>query len=65
MTIRLLQNFTSFTFVEDAFRPEDRVPKEWAREQGPKALTGFRPEVVLTMSSQGGMWLKASPAVNE
>jgi len=62
MTIRLLQQFSSFTLDEEAFRPEHRVPDQWAQEEGPKSTTRFVPSVVLTMSSKGGMWLKATPA---
>ncbi|KAJ2917131.1 hypothetical protein MD484_g3285, partial [Candolleomyces efflorescens] len=57
--IRFMQAFSSFTLDETAFPPEGRVPEEWASGEGRKAKERFRPKVVLTMSSEGGMWFKA------
>jgi hypothetical protein len=52
MAIRLLQSFSSFTLDTDAFPPSARPPVEWAEKgRGRKRVEGFRPQIVLTMSS--------------
>ncbi|KAF6743003.1 cytochrome P450 monooxygenase pc-1 [Ephemerocybe angulata] len=66
IVIRFLQAFSSFTLVEAAFPPDARVPKEWNGEfKGRKSLERFRPKAVISMSSEGGMWLKALPVDQE
>ncbi|KAH6889005.1 cytochrome P450 monooxygenase pc-1 [Coprinopsis sp. MPI-PUGE-AT-0042] len=62
--VRLLQQFSSFSLDEEALTPELRVPKEWAEtgKNSRKAKERFRPHTVLTMSSKGGIWLKAALA---
>ncbi|KAH6889000.1 cytochrome P450 monooxygenase pc-1 [Coprinopsis sp. MPI-PUGE-AT-0042] len=62
--VRLLQQFSSFSLDEEALTPELRVPKEWAEtgKNSRKAKERFRPHTVLTMSSKGGIWLKATLA---
>ena len=64
LIIRFMQAFSSFTMDDDAVPPEGRVPEDWANHtgKGRKGKEAFRPKVVLTMSCQGGMWLKAEPA---
>lgn len=60
MAIRLLQSFSSFTLDTEAFPPSARPPVEWAEQgRGRKRVERFRPQIVLTMSSTGGMWMKA------
>ncbi|RXW17454.1 hypothetical protein EST38_g8393 [Candolleomyces aberdarensis] len=59
---RFLQAFSSFNFDEAAIPPEGQVPKNWANGKGRKAKERFRPKVILTMSSEGGMWFKAKAA---
>ncbi|KAF5332143.1 hypothetical protein D9611_008194 [Ephemerocybe angulata] len=63
--IRILQAFSSFTVDGEAVPPNARVPENWANGPGRKAMEGFRPKVVLTMSCEGGMWLKADPVERE
>ncbi|RXW17453.1 hypothetical protein EST38_g8392 [Candolleomyces aberdarensis] len=61
IVVRFIQAFSSFTLDEAALPPEARVPTEWSHfnGHGRKGKERFRPKVLLTMSSEGGMWLKA------
>lgn len=58
--IRLLQNFSSISLDTEAFAPDARPPSHWAEAKGEsrKSKEKFKPKIVLTMSSQGGMWVK-------
>ncbi|KAF9025789.1 cytochrome P450 monooxygenase pc-3 [Hymenopellis radicata] len=60
MLVRLLQNFSSFSLVEEAFPPSARPPKEWAVCPGRKGIEKFWPKVNLTLYSAGGMWIKGT-----
>ncbi|KAH6916345.1 cytochrome P450 [Coprinopsis sp. MPI-PUGE-AT-0042] len=62
--VRLLRQFSEFSLDKEALTPELRVPKEWAEtgKNSRKAKERFRPHTVLTMSSKGGIWLKATLA---
>ncbi|KAJ2921173.1 hypothetical protein H1R20_g15922, partial [Candolleomyces eurysporus] len=61
IVVRFIQAFSSFALDEAALPPEARVPTEWSHfnGHGRKGKERFRPKVLLTMSSEGGMWLKA------
>ncbi|KAJ7063970.1 cytochrome P450 [Mycena amicta] len=67
MLIRLLQAFSAFHLDEEAFPPGARPPAEWKHAQGPgrKSVERFRPKVNLTMSTLGGMWVRATEAMEE
>ncbi|KAF7313120.1 Cytochrome P450 [Mycena kentingensis (nom. inval.)] len=65
MLIRLLQAFSAFRLDFDAFRPESRPPAEWKQEKGRKGVDLFRPKMHLTMSTMGGMWVRATEAEAE
>ncbi|KAJ7179786.1 cytochrome P450 monooxygenase pc-1 [Mycena filopes] len=58
MLIRLLQNFTSAALDVDACPPHARVPPEWRNGYGRMAVEQFRPRLHLTLSSEGGLWVK-------
>ncbi|KAJ6481097.1 cytochrome P450 monooxygenase pc-1 [Mycena sanguinolenta] len=58
MIVRLLQAFSSFSLDEEAFPPGALPPPEWANAMGRKAIERFRPELRLTMSTTGGLWIK-------
>ncbi|KAG7443776.1 cytochrome P450 monooxygenase pc-3 [Guyanagaster necrorhizus] len=60
MAVRLLQNFTSFEFDQDALLNEFRPPADWAKCKGRKAVDKFWPRYTLTLYSAGGMWIKAT-----
>ncbi|KAF8917383.1 cytochrome P450 monooxygenase pc-2 [Mucidula mucida] len=60
MLVRLLQNFSSFSLVEDAFPPSARPPKEWATCPGRKGIEKFWPKANLILYSVGGMWIKGT-----
>ncbi|KAJ7648628.1 cytochrome P450 monooxygenase pc-1 [Mycena polygramma] len=62
MIIRLLQAFSSFSLDEDAFAPEARPPAEWKAAKGRKGVDKFRPKLHLSMSTVGGLWIKAQDA---
>ncbi|KAJ7227885.1 cytochrome P450 monooxygenase pc-3 [Mycena haematopus] len=63
MIIRLLQAFSSFSLDEEAFPPGALPPPEWAfTATGRKAVEKFRPKLHLTMSTTGGLWIKAKEA---
>ncbi|KAF7342272.1 hypothetical protein MVEN_01815300 [Mycena venus] len=58
MLIRLLQAFSSTALDVDACPPHARVPSEWKDGHGRMAMERFRPRLHLTMSSEGGLWVK-------
>ncbi|KAJ6478042.1 cytochrome P450 monooxygenase pc-1 [Mycena vitilis] len=62
MIIRLLQAFSSFSLDEDAFAPEARPPAGWKAAKGRKGVDKFRPKLHLSMSTMGGLWIKAHDA---
>ncbi|KAF5343092.1 hypothetical protein D9758_016025 [Tetrapyrgos nigripes] len=74
MIIRLVQNFSSFTYDEEACPPEWRARPQWREAIKADANTcgqGYRkatdriyPKMTLTMSIAGGMWIKATEADN-
>ncbi|KAJ6481087.1 hypothetical protein C8R45DRAFT_1151878 [Mycena sanguinolenta] len=45
-------------FDEEAFPPSALLPPEWGNAVGRKAIERFRPELRLTMSTTGGLWIK-------
>jgi hypothetical protein len=61
IVVRFIQAFSSFVLDEVAIPPEARVPAGWSHfnGHGRKGKERFKPKVLLTMSSEGGMWLKA------
>lgn len=61
MAVRLLQSFDSFSLQPEACPPNARVPDDWKEGRGRKAMEAFRPAVVLAMTCEGGLWLKARP----
>ncbi|TFK39527.1 cytochrome P450 [Crucibulum laeve] len=65
--IRLLQSFASFSLCPEAFPPDARPPADWKNAEGEsrKAREQFRPHIILTMSSKGGMWVKAREAESD
>ncbi|KAF7305564.1 Cytochrome P450 [Mycena chlorophos] len=65
MLVRLMQSFAKFELAEDAFPFEARPPVNWKTASGRKAIERFRPEVHITMSTKGGMWVRATEAQNE
>ncbi|KAJ7230851.1 cytochrome P450 monooxygenase pc-3 [Mycena haematopus] len=58
MLIRLLQSFTSTALDPDACPAHARVPPVWREGQGRMAVEQFRPRLHLTLSSEGGLWVK-------
>ncbi|KAK7029845.1 cytochrome P450 monooxygenase [Favolaschia claudopus] len=56
--IRLLQTFQSLELAPDAMPPDARPPASWAAGKGRKATEKIRPKSDLTMSVEGGLWLK-------
>ncbi|KAJ7022794.1 cytochrome P450 [Mycena alexandri] len=58
MLIRLLQSFSSTALDVDAGPPDTRVPPEWRKGHGRMAVEQFRPRLHLTMSSEGGLWVR-------
>ncbi|KAJ7666659.1 cytochrome P450 [Mycena polygramma] len=58
MLIRLLQNFSSTTLEPEAVPHEARVPPAWRNGHGRMQVEQFRPRLHLTMSSEGGLWVK-------
>ncbi|KAK0219150.1 cytochrome P450 [Armillaria fumosa] len=62
MLVRLLQNFSSFEYDQDALLDEFRPPADWAEYSGRKAIDKFLPRHTLTLYSAGGMWMKAPEA---
>ncbi|KAK1230887.1 Protein kinase alk2 [Marasmius sp. AFHP31] len=56
--VRLLQNFSNFTFVDEAMEEGDRPPKEWAGAKGTKGRDKVVFQSHLTMSVKGGIWVK-------
>ncbi|KAF7293313.1 Cytochrome P450 monooxygenase [Mycena chlorophos] len=62
MLVRLLQSFTSFERDEAAFAPAALPPPEWAALQGRKGVDRVRFALHLTMSTKGGLWVRAVEA---
>ncbi|KAF8217518.1 cytochrome P450 monooxygenase pc-1 [Mycena galopus ATCC 62051] len=58
MLIRLLQSFSGTALDPDACPPHARVPPEWRNGPGRMAVERFRPRLHLTLSSEGGLWVK-------
>ncbi|KAJ6469140.1 cytochrome P450 [Mycena vitilis] len=58
MLIRLLQNFSSTTLEPEAVPHAARVPPAWRSGHGRMKVEQFRPRLHLTMSSEGGLWVK-------
>ncbi|THU77359.1 cytochrome P450 [Dendrothele bispora CBS 962.96] len=67
MIIRLVQNFSSFSFDPEACPPDCRAPPEWAalKDGSRKSVDGIRPKMALTMNILGGMWVRAVESVEE
>ncbi|KAL6298478.1 cytochrome P450 [Sparassis latifolia] len=64
-TIRLLQRFSAIVLVPDAHPPGSLPPKEWAGLPGRKGIERFWPKVHLTVYSNGGLWVRMTPAEYE
>ncbi|KAJ7830511.1 cytochrome P450 monooxygenase [Mycena olivaceomarginata] len=60
--IRLLQTFQSLELASDAMPPDSLPPASWATGKGRKAIEKIRPKSDLTMSVQGGLWLRLRPS---
>ncbi|KAJ7903560.1 cytochrome P450 monooxygenase [Mycena olivaceomarginata] len=56
--IRILQSFESIELASDAQPPESLPPASWANGSGRKKFEKIRPKSDLTMSVQGGLWLR-------
>ncbi|KAJ7272402.1 cytochrome P450 [Mycena rebaudengoi] len=65
MLVRLLQVFASSTLDEDACPPHARVPEAWRAGRGRMAVERVRPRVQLTMSTEGGLWVRMQEADRE
>ncbi|KAJ6531782.1 cytochrome P450 monooxygenase [Mycena capillaripes] len=61
--IRILQSFESIELASDAQPPESLPPPSWANGSGRKKFEKIRPKSDLTMSVQGGLWLRFSSRV--
>ncbi|KAJ7625772.1 cytochrome P450 monooxygenase pc-3 [Roridomyces roridus] len=49
---------------QDTFEPGSRPPAEWATAQGRKGIERIHPKLHLTMSTDGGLWIRAREAEN-
>ncbi|KAJ7473472.1 cytochrome P450 monooxygenase pc-1 [Mycena latifolia] len=58
MLIRLLQTFAQPVLDLDSCPPHARVPPEWRDGPGRMAVEQFRPRLHLTLSVEGGLWVK-------
>ncbi|KAG7089169.1 hypothetical protein E1B28_010873 [Marasmius oreades] len=56
--VRLLQNFSSFTFADDAQDGCDKPPRHWKGLKGTKGRDKITFQIFLTMSVRGGLWVK-------
>ncbi|KAI0779781.1 cytochrome P450 monooxygenase pc-2 [Fomes fomentarius] len=56
--IRLLQNFSHMELDLSAQRPEARPPADWVGAEGRKGKEKIIPRVHLTLSVEGGLWVK-------
>ena len=65
--VRLLQNFSEFSFVEDGMEEGNeenganggcRPPREWAGAKGTKGRDKIVLQTHLTMSVKGGVWIR-------
>ncbi|KAK7055135.1 cytochrome P450 monooxygenase, partial [Favolaschia claudopus] len=56
--IRLLQIFQFLELAPDAMPSDARPPASWAAGKGRKAIEKIRPKSDLTMSVEGGLWLR-------
>ncbi|KAJ7364007.1 cytochrome P450 monooxygenase [Mycena albidolilacea] len=61
--IRILQSFESIELASDAQPPESLPPASWANGSGRKKFEKIRPKSDLTMSVQGGLWLRLKSRV--
>ncbi|KAJ7274425.1 cytochrome P450 [Mycena haematopus] len=61
--IRILQSFESIELAPDAQPPESLPPASWANGSGRKKFEKIRPKSDLTMSVQGGLWLRLKSRV--
>ncbi|KAF9040810.1 cytochrome P450 [Panaeolus papilionaceus] len=52
--VRLLQQFTKFKFDENE---NIKPPEEWSKMEGPQGRDRVVPNVALTMSVKGGLWM--------
>ncbi|KAF8206471.1 cytochrome P450 [Mycena galopus ATCC 62051] len=56
--IRILQSFESIELAPDVQPPESLPPASWVNGTGRKKFEKIRPKSDLTMSVQGGLWLR-------
>ncbi|KAJ6460723.1 cytochrome P450 [Mycena vulgaris] len=64
MLIRLLQSFAGTALDPEACPPHARVPPEWRHGHGRMSVERFRPRLHLTLSSEGGLWVKMTESVD-
>ena len=60
--IRLLQQFSSITHDLVAQPPEHRPPAAWKGSDGPKGRDKIRMKTTVTMSAEGGCWMRMEEA---
>ncbi|KAJ7468614.1 cytochrome P450 monooxygenase [Mycena latifolia] len=56
--VRVLQSFEYLELAPDAQPPESLPPASWVNGSGRKAFEKIRPKSDLTMSVQGGLWMR-------
>ncbi|KIY49751.1 cytochrome P450 [Fistulina hepatica ATCC 64428] len=56
--VKLLQQFSDFTFAPDAQPLWSLAPPSWAKEPGTKGRDKIRMDNGLTMSLRGGLWIR-------
>ncbi|KAL0577377.1 hypothetical protein V5O48_004630 [Marasmius crinis-equi] len=59
MLVKLLQNFSSFSYHPDAAPRDLRRPEEWNGAPGRKGVDTFYPQMNMTMNCKGGLWVRA------
>ena len=60
--IRLLQQFSAITHDLEAQPPEHRPPAAWKGAEGPKGRDKIRMKTTVTMSVEGGCWVRMEEA---
>ncbi|KAF7318193.1 hypothetical protein HMN09_00327600 [Mycena chlorophos] len=58
LVIRLLQSFSAIQLDEEACPPQSRVPEAWRAGEGRMKIERFRARQHLTMSCEGGLWVR-------
>ncbi|KAF8996821.1 cytochrome P450 [Cyathus striatus] len=60
--VRLLQQYSTFTLARDAQPLDSLPPKKWEGAQGPKGSEEIHPQIHMTISSKGGLWVRMKEA---